>query len=55
MVAWEVMPRILSRTSFWKPFITESTVINATTPNMMPSSDVSEINDMKWLRRLARV
>src|SRR5215831_16499070 len=43
------------RTSFWNPFITESTTISAATPSAMPSIDVSEMNEMKWLRRLARV
>jgi hypothetical protein len=41
-----------SRSSFSKPFITDSTVISAVTPSAMPSIDVSEMNEMKWLRRL---
>ena len=43
------------RSSFWKPFITDNTVINAATPSAIPSIDVSEMKEMKWLRRLARV
>ena len=43
------------RSSFWKPFITDSTTISAATPSAMPSIEVMEMNEMKWLRRLARV
>ena len=43
------------RSSFWKPFITDSTMINAATPSAIPSIEVSEMKEMKWLRRLARV
>ena len=43
------------RSSFWKPFITDSTTISAATPRPMPSIEISEMNEMKWLRRLARV
>jgi len=44
-----------ARISFWKPFITDSTTINAITPNAMPSTEINEMNEMKWLRRFARV
>jgi hypothetical protein len=44
-----------SRSSFSKPFITEITVMSAATPSAMPSMDTSEMKEMKWLRRLARV
>jgi hypothetical protein len=43
------------RNSSSKPFITDSTVISAVTPRAMPSMEVSEMKEMKWLRRLARV
>ena len=39
-----------SRTSFWKPFITDSTMISAATPSAMPSIDTPEMNEMKPLR-----
>ncbi len=53
-VACAAMPRMLSRSFFSKPFITETTVISAITPTAMPSIETSEVNEMKWLRRLAR-
>ena len=43
------------RSSFWKPFITDSTTISAATPRPMPHIEISEMKEMKWLRRLARV
>ena len=43
-----------SRTSFWKPFITDSTMISAATPSAMPSIDTPEMKEMKPLRRPAR-
>jgi hypothetical protein len=43
-----------SVTSFWKPFITDSTMINAATPSAMPSIDTPEMNEMKPLRRPVR-
>jgi len=49
------MPRMRARTSFWNPFITDSTTISAITPKPIPSMEISEINEMKWFRRLARV
>ena len=54
-MACAATPRMRSRNSFSKPFMTESTVISAVTPIRMPIIDVSEMNDMKWLRRLAAV
>jgi hypothetical protein len=44
-----------ARSSRSKPFMTDSTTISAITPTAMPSIDTSEMNEMKWLRRLARV
>ena len=41
--------------SFSKPFMTEVTVISAVTPSMMPTIEISDMKEMKWLRRLARV
>ena len=43
-----------SVTSFWKPFITDSTMISAATPRPMPSIDTREMNEMNALRRPAR-
>ena len=43
------------RNSVWKPFITDSTTISAATPSAMPSMEIIEMKEMKWLRRLARV
>ena len=43
-----------SRTSFWKPFITDSTMISAATPSAMPNTDTPEMNEMKPLRRPPR-
>ncbi len=51
----EATPRMRVRTSFWKPFITESTTISAQTPTAMPIIDTRELIPMKRLRRLARV
>ncbi len=36
-----------SRTSFWKPFITDSTMISAATPSAMPAIEIAEMNEMK--------
>ena len=55
MVACEAMPRMRARNSRSKPFITDSTTISAITPMAMPSIDTIEMNEMKWLRRFARV
>jgi hypothetical protein len=56
-VIWmcEATPRMRVRSSFWKPFMTDSTTISAATPRPMPNIEISEMKDMKWLRRLARV
>ena len=43
------------RSSFWKPFITDNTTISAITPMAMPTMEAMEMNEMKWLRRFARV
>jgi hypothetical protein len=43
-----------SRTSFWKPFMTLSTMMSAATPRPMPSMDTPEMNEMKPLRRVPR-
>ncbi len=50
----ETTPSMRSRTSFWKPFITESTMIKAATPREIPSMDTPEMKEMKPLRRVAR-
>ena len=44
-----------SRTSFWKPFITDSTMMRAATPRAMPSTDTPEMKEMKPLRRVERL
>ncbi len=54
MVACEVMLRMRERSSSSNPFITDSTVISAITPTAIPSTEISEITEMKPLRRLAR-
>ena len=41
-----------SVTSFWKPFITDSTTISAATPSAMPATEMSEMKEMKLLRPL---
>ncbi len=51
----EATPRMRARSSFWKPFMTDSTTISAATPSAMPAIEVAEMKLMKWLRRLARV
>ncbi len=43
----QTTPRMRARTSFWNPFITESTTISAATPSAMPSIEVSEMKEMK--------
>jgi hypothetical protein len=37
------------------PFITDITVMSAAIPSAMPSIEMSEMKEMKWVRRLARV
>jgi hypothetical protein len=43
-----------SRTSFWKPFITLSTMISAATPKAMPNMETPLMKEMKALRLPAR-
>ena len=50
----EITESMRSRTSFWKPFITDSTMISAATPSAMPSIDTPEMKEMKPLLRPAR-
>ena len=50
----ETTESMRSRTSFWKPFITDSTMMSAATPSAMPSMDTPEMKEMKPLRRVAR-
>jgi hypothetical protein len=46
---WETTPRMRSRNSFWKPFITDSTTISAATPSARPSMEISAMKEMKRL------
>ena len=50
----EITESMRSRTSFWKPFITDRTMISAATPRAMPSIDTPEMNEMKRFLRPAR-
>ncbi len=43
------------RISFSKPFITDITMMSAAMPSAMPSIEMVEMNEMKWVRRFARV
>ena len=58
---WDRTESIRSRTSFWKPFMTERTTISEATPKAMPAVEIPEIKDRKpsrlptVLRRLDRV
>ncbi len=47
MVACDAMPRMRSRSSFSKPFMTESTVMSAVTPSAIPSIELRLMNEMK--------
>ena len=47
MVTCEATPRMRLRSSRSNPFMTDSTVISAHTPKVMPSMDVSVMKDMK--------
>ena len=38
------------RSSCWKPFITDSTTINAQTPTTIPAIDVKAMNETNALR-----
>ena len=51
---WDSTDSMRSRTSFWKPFITDSTTISAATPRAMPDIEIIEMKEMKRLR-LARL
>ncbi|MCY1451605.1 hypothetical protein D9M71_684790 [compost metagenome] len=55
MVACGTMPRMRELISRWKPFITDSTTIIASTPRARPIIEVIEMKETKRLRRLARV
>jgi hypothetical protein len=46
-VACDVMLRMRSRSSFSKPFITESTTMSTATPMATPTIDMTEMNDRK--------
>ena len=54
------MPLVISmcgmtRTSFWKPFMTESTIMSAATPSAIDATDMPEMNERKRsLRRPLR-
>jgi hypothetical protein len=36
-----------ARSSFWNPFITDSTTISAITPTAIPTIEAMEMNEMK--------
>ncbi len=43
-----------SRTSFWKPFMTESTMMSAATPSAIDATDIAEMKERKPSRRRPR-
>ncbi len=45
-VACGTVPRMRPLISFWKPFITDSTTIMASTPRVRPNIEVSEMKEM---------
>ncbi|GAA5032233.1 hypothetical protein GCM10025794_13740 [Massilia kyonggiensis] len=49
---WASTDSMRSVTSFWNPFITDSTTIRAATPSAMPDTEISEMKEMKLLRLL---
>ena len=49
---WASTDSMRSVTSFWKPFITDSTTISAATPRPMPAMEMSEMKEIKLLRPL---
>jgi hypothetical protein len=51
---WRDDASMRSRTSFWKPFITLSTMISAATPSAMPSIDTPLMKEMKAVAPPAR-
>ena len=54
-VTCEITPRMRPRSSLPKPFITDSVVMSAVMPRVMPAMEMSEMKEMKWVRRRARV
>ena len=56
---WASTESMRSRTSFWKPFMTESTMIRAATPRAIEATLIAEMNERKRSflrpRRPARV
>ena len=52
---WATTESMRSRTSFWKPFMTDRTMMSAATPRVMPSTDTPEMKEMKPLRRAERL
>jgi hypothetical protein len=50
----DATPRICLMTSFSKPFMTDSTMINTDTPTAIPSTETIEINEAKRFFRFAR-
>jgi hypothetical protein len=49
---WASTDSMRSVTSFWKPFITDRTMIRAATPSAMPATEIREMKEMKLLRPL---
>lgn len=47
IAAWGTRPRMRELISRWKPFITDSTTIMASTPSDRPIIEVMEMNEMK--------
>ena len=44
---WGVTPKMRARISFWKPFITDNTIMSAATPSAMPSMEIIEMKEIK--------
>ena len=51
---WPLSPRIFSRSSWRKPFITAMTMISVATPSMMPRKEKPAMTEMKPSLRRAR-
>jgi len=51
---WPLMPKILSSSSFRKPFITAMTMMRVATPSMMPRNENPALTEMKPSFRRAR-
>ena len=49
------MPRMRSRSVCSKPLQMDKAVMSTMTPSASPKTEVREMKDTKWLRRLARV